>query len=80
MSAKIQVSRDTVIAIALVLVVSFGFNLYQRFLYTELSQENLDLIWSTQNDKADLVYVRGLLKRCKQNAAEQTLDTGAASD
>ena len=51
MRKKITLNLDAAIVIILVFIVSFGFNLYQRYQYSQVFQENMDLRWDNQNMK-----------------------------
>ncbi len=65
---KFYVHWDAVTVIALVLVASFGFNLYQRHQYRTLLQQWVDTQWQADTMEVNWQYVKGKLEKCEGGA------------
>jgi hypothetical protein len=61
---KLTVNYDAIAMIAIVLLVSFGMNVWQRYQFNDLLAEYVDSQWEAQDVKTNLVYARSLLKEC----------------
>lgn len=48
----------------LVLLLSIGLNVWQYWQTRDLMQKYVDAQWAGQNDKANLVFTRDLLRAC----------------
>ena len=72
MARKLHIHLDAAIVLVLVLTASFGFNLYQRYQYSQLLQAHVDLEWDAQNTTINLGYVTHSLEQCRQRCAPYT--------
>ena len=54
MVKKYQLHLDAVIVLIGVFVISFGFNLYQRYQYGDLLQAYVDVKWENESLQAEL--------------------------
>ncbi len=61
---KIELHIDALITIIIVFVLAIGFLLFQRYQYSDVLQENIDLTWDNEKLKVDLVYKASLLEKC----------------
>jgi hypothetical protein len=61
---KFELHLDALIAVAVVLVLAGGFIVYQRVQYSELLQENIDLMWEVETLKVDLQTTASRLEAC----------------
>lgn len=61
---KATINYDAIAMVFIVLVLSIGLNVWQYWQSQDLMQKYVDAEWAGQNDKANLVYTRGLLKQC----------------
>lgn len=61
---KVEIHKDAVIAIIVVFIFSFSFILYQRYQYSDLLQENVDLTWGNANLQAELDFNIKKLDEC----------------
>lgn len=73
---KIELHVDAIAVIILLFVTSFGFNLYQRYQYSDLMKEHVELQWKAQDAEINWQYVKGLLEICRQAGARP--ESGAA--
>jgi len=62
---KIELHLDALLTIIVVFTLTFGFVLYQRYQYSALSQENIDLTWENENLKVDLILKTNLFDSCE---------------
>jgi len=62
---KIELHLDALITIIVVFVLAIGFMLYQRYQYSVVLQENIDLTWDNEKLKVDLILETSLLDKCK---------------
>lgn len=70
MAKKIALHVDALVALALVFVVSFGFNLYQRVQYQSLLTEHVQLQWKAQDAEINWKVASGQLKKCRAAAVK----------
>lgn len=68
---KFGLHWDAALAIALVFVMSLGFNLYQRQQYQSLLQELVDAKWERDNMEVNWTYVKGKLEKCQGTDADE---------
>jgi len=61
---KATINYDAIAMVFVVLALSLGLNVWQYWQTQDLMQKYVDAQWSGQNDKANLVYTRTLLKQC----------------
>ena len=61
---KIELHLDALITIIVVFVLASSFMLYQRYQYSVVLQENIDLTWDNEKLKADLIFKTNLLDKC----------------
>jgi heme/copper-type cytochrome/quinol oxidase subunit 2 len=52
---KIELHMDALITMVAVFVIAISFLVYQRYQYSTLLQENLDLLWENSSLEANLV-------------------------
>lgn len=64
MAKTVSISLSAVIVFGLVFLAACGFIVFQNVSYGKLFQEHIDLMWTSSNDAADLVYVRKNLENC----------------
>ena len=62
---KFELHLDALITIIIVFVLAVGFILYQRYQYSVVLQENIDLTWENEKLKVDLIVEKSLLDKCK---------------
>ena len=62
---KFELHLDALIAIVVVFALIIGFLLFQRYHYSDLLQENIDLAWENANLQANLEYKTGQFDDCK---------------
>lgn len=74
MAKKVTLHLDALAGIALALIASLGFNLYQRFQYESLLQAHTDLQWHAQNAEVNWKFAKGQLDKCR--AAAKAKSTG----
>lgn len=55
---------DAIAMALLVLLLSIGLNVWQYWQTRDLMQKYVDAQWAGQNDKANLVFTRDLLRAC----------------
>lgn len=67
MAKRIVLHIDALIVIVLIIVASFGFNLYQRYQYSDLLQEHVDTQWQAQDMEVNWNYAKGLLENCRKS-------------
>ena len=75
MIKKVELHVDAIAVIVLLFVASFGFNLYQRYQYSDLMKEHVELQWKAQDTEINWKYVKGLLEICREAGQP---DRGAA--
>jgi hypothetical protein len=73
---KVELHVDAIAVIVLVFVASFGFNLYQRYQYSDLMEEHVELQWRAQDTEINWKYVKGLLEICRGSGRSES---GAAA-
>jgi hypothetical protein len=73
---KIELHLDALITIIVVFVLAFSFVLYQRYQYSDLLQENIDLSWDNEKLKVNLIVETSLLDECK-NEKESEIEIKA---
>ena len=73
MAGKVQLHMDAIAAIVLVLCVSIGFNIYQRFQYSDLLAEHTEVQWRAQDMEVNWNYARGLLENCTKQCGPRDL-------
>jgi len=61
---QLTINMDTVVLLGLVLLLSLGMNGWQHAQFSDLMSEYTGIREQAQNDKANLVYARTLLKQC----------------
>lgn len=61
---KATINYDAIAMVIIVLVVSFGMNVWQRLQFNDLLAEHVDSEWKAQDVKVNMVYARRLLKEC----------------
>jgi len=66
---KFELHWDAAMVIALVLVASFGFNLFQHRQFKTLLQEKVDAQWEADNMKVNWLYVKKKLEDCQKASA-----------
>ena len=69
---KFQLHLDAVIALIVVFVLIFSVILFQRYQYSKLLQDNIDLAWDNENLTVNLDYTSTLLDRCKTKNDSET--------
>ena len=62
---KIELHLDALITIIIVFVLATSFILYQRYQFSDVLQENIDLTWDNEKLKVDLIWETSLLDKCK---------------
>ena len=62
---KIELHLDALITIAVVFVLAISFLLFQRYQYSNVLQENIDLTWENEKLKVDLIWETSLLDKCE---------------
>ena len=62
---KFELHFDALFTIIIVFVLAVGFILYQRYQYSVVLQENIDLTWENEKLKVDLIVEKSLLDKCK---------------
>lgn len=66
---KFELHLDALITLIAVFLLAFGFILYQRYQYSDLLQENVDLLWEKSNLEAENAVKTSLINKC-QNAGK----------
>lgn len=72
MARKLTIHSDALAVVAIVFVLSFGFNLYQRYQYENLLQKYVDTEWARQNIAVDLKSAQRRAEDCHASASLQT--------
>ena len=69
---KFEFHLDALITVVVVFVLAISFILYQRHQFSEVFQENIDLVWENETLKVDLELKSRTLDRCenKKQTAE----------
>ena len=62
---RFEFHLDALITIVVVFVLLISFLLYQRYQYSEILQDNIDLAWENENLNVDLILTTNLLDKCK---------------
>jgi len=62
---KFELHMDALIAVLLVFVAVVSFLVFQRFQYSTLLQENVDLAWENSTLEANLVLKTAQFDECK---------------
>ncbi len=62
---KIEIHVDALIAIIIVVALTLGFILFQRYQYSIVLQENIDLTWDNENLKVSLAIQTSLSEKCE---------------
>lgn len=75
MARKITFHSDALMAVAIVFVLSFGFNLFQRYQYQDLLQKYVDTEWARQNLAVDLKEVKSHAENCHAPVSDTSLQT-----
>ncbi|MFC1796329.1 hypothetical protein ACFL1V_04460 [Pseudomonadota bacterium] len=73
---KFQLHLDAVITLILVFALTLSVILFQRYQYSKLLQDNIDLAWDNENLTVNLDYTSTLLDRCKTNNVSETKNNG----
>lgn len=63
---KFELHLDALITIIVVFSLVVSFILFQRYQYSVLLQENIDLTWDSENLKVDLELTNRSLVRCNE--------------
>ena len=66
MVKKVSIHLDAVITIVLIFLISFGFNLYQRYQFRDLLNEYGEAETKAQDMEVNWKYVKALLAQCKK--------------
>jgi hypothetical protein len=74
MIKKVELHIDAIFAAAVVFAVSFGFNLYQRYQYSDLLQKYVDTEWERQNGAVSLKEAKAAMENC--NRPQTGVSTG----
>ena len=64
---KFELHLDALIAMFVVFALIIAFLLYQRSQYSDLTQENIDLVWENVTLQASLDYKTARLDDCKSS-------------
>lgn len=73
MKKQFTLNLDALLVLAMVFLVAFGFIGYQRYQYSDLLKEHIQLQWFSQDLEIDAVYLKAKLERCsepEQNSSE----------
>ena len=62
---KIELHLDALITIIVVFVLASSFILYQRYQFSDVLQENIDLTWENEKLKVNLILETNLLDGCR---------------
>ena len=62
---KFELHLDALITIVAVFALVVAFLLYQRYQYSDLLQENVDLAWENANLQVNLDYKTAQFDECK---------------
>ena len=62
---KFEFHLDALITVIVVFVLAISFILYQRHQFSEVFQENIDLVWEVETLKVDLELKSRWLDRCE---------------
>ena len=69
---KIELHLDALITIIVVFILAISFILFQRYQYSDVLQENIDLNWEHENLKVNYDFQSGLLAACSnKNKSEE---------
>lgn len=66
---KFEIHLDALIVVIVVFALAAAFLIYQRYQYSNLLQENVDLVWENSNLEANLVLMTSQLEKCKSSIA-----------
>jgi len=76
---KIEIHVDALIAIIIVVALTLGFILFQRYQYSIVLQENIDLTWDNEKLKVSLVFQTSLSEICEnEKNSEEAIQAGRA--
>ena len=64
---KFEFHLDALITVIVVFVLAISFILYQRHQFSEVFQENVDLVWENETLKVDLELKSRQLDACKNS-------------
>jgi hypothetical protein len=62
---KFEFHLDALITVIVVFALAISFILYQRHQFSEVFQENIDLVWEVETLKVDLELKSRWLDRCE---------------
>jgi hypothetical protein len=62
---KIELHLDALFTIIVVFVLAISFLLFQRYQYSNVMQENIDLTWENEKLKVNLIWEISLLDKCE---------------
>ena len=68
---KFEFHLDALIAVTLVLGMAASFIIFQRYQYSEVLQDNIDLVWENENLKVDLVLEKALFDGCQRRSGSE---------
>lgn len=77
---KFELHLDALITLITIIVLAVGFILYQKYQYSDLLQENVDLHWENESLKANLELKRALYEKCMQKAESSDANTNTGAD
>ena len=63
---KIELHLDALITIIVVFILAISFIIFQRYQYSDVLQENIDLTWDNEKLKVNLISETSLLDKCKK--------------
>ena len=64
---KLELHMDALIAMFAVLALVIAFLVFQRYQYSNLLQENVDLLWENSTLEANLVFMTTQIDKCKSS-------------
>ena len=65
---KFELHLDALIVAVAVFALAIAFLVYQRYQYTTLLQENVDLAWENSTLEANLVLMTAQIEACKSSS------------
>lgn len=78
---KFELHLDALITLIVVFVLAFTFILYQRYQYSDLLQETVDLKWEAGNINANLIIKTALAEKCEnQNTPDNEIKEALLSN
>ena len=78
---KLELHLDALILIIVVFALAVAFLIYQRHQYSDLMQENADLVWKNSSLEANVVLMASQMEKCESAIAsmeESDAQGGAA--